>query len=102
MDYWKELKINNNIIYISIIIYTISDNDIFVLVGKEFNNKPNKTDIGLYSDFSGGFDNEEEALTFAEMRADNVEQVEENTQRIIDANGIYQIVEEDTQGGEEF
>jgi len=59
MDYWKELKINNNIIYISIIIYTISDNDIFVLVGKEFNNKPNKTDIGLYSDFSGGFDNEE-------------------------------------------
>jgi len=63
--------------------------------------------VGIYENLekalvNGGFDNEEEALKFAEMRADNVEQVEENTQRIIDANGIYQIVEEDTQAGEEF
>jgi ADP-ribose pyrophosphatase YjhB (NUDIX family) len=59
MNYWKELKITNKIKYISIIIYTIYQDEILVLVGKEFNNKPNKTDVGLYSDFSGKLDNEE-------------------------------------------
>ena len=59
MEFWKELKINKNIKYVSIIIYTKSENEILVLVGKEFNNKPNKTDVGLYSEFYGIFENEE-------------------------------------------
>lgn len=61
MDYWKTLKIKNNIKYVSIVVYakTPTTNDIIILVGKEFNNKPNKTDLGLYSGFHGDFENDE-------------------------------------------
>ena len=61
MEFWKKLKIDNKIKYISILVYTKSQisNELFILVGKEFNNKPNKTDINLYSDFYGSFDNDE-------------------------------------------
>ena len=59
MDIWKTIKQDNNIKYISIIIYTVLNNEVLFLVGKEFNNKHNKTDIGLYSDFYGNIDNDE-------------------------------------------
>ena len=59
MEYWKEIKQENKIKNISIIVYTILDNEVLFLVGKEFNNKHNKTDIGLYSDFYGTIDNDE-------------------------------------------
>ena len=61
MDFWKKIKIDNNINFLSIIVYAKSQqtNEIFILVGKEFNNKPNKTDIGLYSAFYGDFENDE-------------------------------------------
>ena len=63
--------------------------------------------VGIYENLekalvNGGFDNEKEALEFAEMRSDNLEEAEESTQRIIDANGIYHIVEDDVEGGEQF
>ena len=61
MEFWKKLKIDNKIKHVSILVYTrskISD-EILILVGKEFNNKPNKTDVNLYSNFYGGFDNDE-------------------------------------------
>jgi hypothetical protein len=59
MDYWKSIKQENNIKYISIIIYTILDDNVLFLVGKEYNNKQNKTDIGLWSDFYGTIENDE-------------------------------------------
>ncbi len=63
--------------------------------------------VGIYENLekaitNGGFENEEEALEFAELRADNIEEAEESTQRIIDANGIYHIVEEGVESGEQF
>jgi DNA sulfur modification protein DndC len=63
--------------------------------------------VGIYENLekaitNGGFDDEQEALEFAEMRADNLEEAEESTQRIIDANGIYHIVEDDVESGEQF
>jgi DNA sulfur modification protein DndC len=63
--------------------------------------------VGIYDNLEkaltiGGFDNAEEALKFAEMRLDNVEQAEEHTQKITDVSGIYQVVEEGIRNGEEF
>jgi len=56
----EDIKIKHNIKYISIIIYTKDlSNQIMILVGKEFNNKPNKTDVGLYSDLYGQLDKDE-------------------------------------------
>jgi len=68
MEFWKKLKIDNNIIHISIIIYTKINNNIHILVGKEFNNKPNKTDIGLYSEFSDNFISNDESIVDAISR----------------------------------
>ena len=63
--------------------------------------------VGIYENLekaiiNGGFNNENEALEFAEMRAENIEEAEESTQRIIDANGIYHIVEDEKEVGEQF
>jgi DNA sulfur modification protein DndC len=43
---------------------------------------------------NGAFENESEALEFAKLRAERVEDAEEEMQRIVDPNGMYQIVEE--------
>lgn len=43
---------------------------------------------------NGAFENESEALEFAKLRAERVEDAEEEMQRIVDPNGMYQITEE--------
>ena len=61
MNNWKKIKIENNIQFVSVIVYgkPNESDEIFILVGKEYNNKQNKTDVGLYSGFYGEFEKEE-------------------------------------------
>jgi hypothetical protein len=57
---WANIKKNNNITKISLIIYSNDLNQKLILVGKESNSGyPNKTDINLISNFRGRIINDE-------------------------------------------
>jgi len=55
----KQIKIKHKINSGSIFIYTIHNNQILLLLGKENNTPYNKTDVNLYSEFHGNFINDE-------------------------------------------
>jgi hypothetical protein len=66
MNNWKQYKIDNNIKYVSIIIYAISNNHILLLLGKESKNgRINKTDYDLYSEFWDKLYNDENIVDCA-------------------------------------
>jgi len=57
---WTNIKKDNNITNISIILYSMNNDQIYLLLGTESNNgTPNKTDIDLISNFRGQIMNDE-------------------------------------------
>ena len=78
---WNKLQLENDIKYISIYGYTNYQKKILILIGKEFNNKPNKTDIGLFSEFFGKIENEES--------------IPESTSRILFEKSMNMIIDQD-------
>jgi hypothetical protein len=51
MPVWHNIIKKYNIKMLSIIIYSVYNNNILLLLGSEADTKPNKTDIGQYSEF---------------------------------------------------
>ena len=61
--------------------------------------------VGIYENLekaltNGGFESEEEALKFAEIRASSIGQALEDTKNTIDSSNIFQEIQEDVNGGD--